>query len=953
MLEKLIDIEKNERKKYFQKRIVAEMKFAMVLSEKEHGKFDDVIREAEQYISEATTEDGIITREIMEHAEKILMPVSASAKEYILYCAAHAHIDMNWKWGWDETVSVVVETTKSILKIMEEYPDFKFSQSQASIYKILEDYAPELLAQVKERVKEGRWEVSASTWVEADKNMPSSESAAKQIFYAKRYLSDLLDISLDDMILDFEPDTFGHSVNVPEILRNANIKYYYHCRGMNDCEYQLYIWRAPSGAEVLVNRERNFYFVNVSTDMALHAFSNSELSGVKKTLHVYGVGDHGGGPTRRDVERLIDMNRWPIYPSFKMATYREFFEAVEEYRDQLPVFEGEMNFIFDGCFTSQSRNKNGNRRSEELIYKTEVFSALAATEGNAYPRRMMEDTWRKILLNQFHDIVTGSGVRATREYALGMYQDVKAAADCMRNRAYHYIAEHINTELVVKEEEISRNAPDLARAYGAGVGSGQVERGSGNTRIFHIFNPTRRQRTEGVEMLLWEWYGDPDRLEIIDAEGNPVEYQILDSGMHTFYYHNYMKLLLKLTVPGYGYTTIKLTEGELKRLPVKFHWERRKQEEERLILENELLRVEFDKCDASIRSVMNKETGKELIDTSRKTGIFQYIVEASHRAVCDWRTEMSSWLTGRFKTVETVNQNLEVQMTDGMPDHPVVMYNWRVIERPQVKRGTLRNTLSYTTNFHNSRIKVDVSLDTGSRRLNYKVECDWHEIGRPETGVPRLQFLMPVPFQDPVYLQDIPFGIAQRRELGVDTPGMSFTAVFGKDSGHGLAISSRNTYGYRCEDQSVALALLRSSSEPDPYPENGICNSEFCVAFLDERPSNSELIQYFQEYNCRMDVISGSRHSGSLAPQKSYLNVENDGIMISTIKEAEDSDEIVLRLYEVDGKAQKAVVCMEKEIKAACRIDLLERELDPLKVEGNQVEIALSPYEITAVKVRL
>ena len=229
MLEKLIDIEKNERKKYFQKRIVAEMKFAMVLSEKEHGKFDDVIREAEQYISEATTEDGIITREIMEHAEKILMPVSASAKEYILYCAAHAHIDMNWKWGWDETVSVVVETTKSILKIMEEYPDFKFSQSQASIYKILEDYAPELLAQVKERVKEGRWEVSASTWVEADKNMPSSESAAKQIFYAKRYLSDLLDISLDDMILDFEPDTFGHSVNVPEILRNANIKYYYHC----------------------------------------------------------------------------------------------------------------------------------------------------------------------------------------------------------------------------------------------------------------------------------------------------------------------------------------------------------------------------------------------------------------------------------------------------------------------------------------------------------------------------------------------------------------------------------------------------------------------------------------------------------------------------------------------------------------------------------------------------
>lgn len=952
MLERLLDIEKSEKKSYFQKRLTAEMKFAFLLSQKNNGKYDAVIQQAEDYIAASCEKEGIINREIMEQAEKILMPVSAAAKEYELMCAAHAHIDMNWQWGWDETVKIVLDTTRSILKIMEEYPEFKFSQSQASVYKILEDYAPDLLEKVKMRVHEGRWEVSASTWVEADKNMPSSESAAKQLLYAKRYLSDLLDISMDEIVLDFEPDTFGHHANVPEILKNANVKYYYHCRGMNDCEYQLYVWKAPSGAEILVNRERNFYFVDVNPDMALHAFSNSELTGIKTTLHVYGVGDHGGGPTRRDVERLLDMNQWPVYPRFRLVTYREFFEAMEAYRDQLPVYEGEINCIFDGCFTSQSRNKNGNRRSEELIYKTEVFNALAQIEGRAYPRNRMVDTWRKILLNQFHDIVTGSGVRETREYALGMYQDVKASADSMRSAAYNFIADNINTELLVKEEEMTGNAPDLARAYGAGVGSGQVERGSGNTRIYHIFNPTERQRTEGVEMLLWEWYGDTDRLEITDEAGNRLEYQILEEGYHNYWYHNYMKLLVRLTVPGFGYTTIKLTEGPLKKVPIKFHWERRHQEKETLVLENDILRVEFDQYDAGILSVTDKETGKELIDVSRRSGIFQYILEANQKALCDWRSEMSSWLVGRFKLIENINQNVEVKIAEGYPENKVVEYDWREVERPRVKKGTLRSTLSYSARFHNSTIKVSVSLNAGSRSLDYQVECDWHETGNETTGVPRLQFLMPVPFENPVYVQDIPFGVVERGELGTDTPGMSFAAAFDAEGAGGIAVSSKNTYGYRCENNSVALALLRASFDPDPYPENGICRSEFCVAFFEKRPENSELIRQFQEYNCSMDVVSGNRHPGNLALKKSYFNVKTDGVLVSTVKLAEESDELVIRLYETDGEAHQAVIRPEKAAVSACRTDLLERNLEELEVRGTEVIVPMKPYEIATVKIR-
>lgn len=931
MLERLVDIDKSEKRTYCQRRLVSEMKFAMMLSQKNGGIYDSVIQKAEDYVADACMTDGIITRQIMENAEKILMPLSKAAKEYELMCAAHAHIDMNWQWGWDETVKVVIDTTKSILQIMDEYPKFKFSQSQASIYKILEDYAPWLLEKIKTKVHEGRWEVSASTWVEADKNMPDGESAVRQILYAKQYLSRLLEISEDDLVLDFEPDTFGHSVNVPEILRNAGVKYYYHCRGMNDCEYQIYVWRAPSGAEVLVNRERNFYFVNVNPDMAFHAFSTSELTGIKKTLHVYGVGDHGGGPTRRDVERLLDMNEWPVYPKFILCTYREFFEAVEPERIKLPVYEGEMNCIFDGCFTSQSRNKNGNRRSEELLYKAEVFQAFAHQEESGYPYRMMEETWRKVLLNQFHDIVTGSGVRDTREYALGIYQDVRAAADSMRNHAYDLIAEKINTELIVREDEISQNEPDLARAYGAGVGSGQVERGSGNTRIFHIFNPTIRERNEGVEMLLWEWYGDPERLKITDGEDREVPFQILEKGYHNYWYHNYMKLLIQPVVPGLGYTTIKVTEGELKKLPVAFHWERRHQEKEIFILENELLKVTFDKCDMSIVSVIDKKTETELSDIDRKAGIFQYVLEANHKAVSEWRSEMSSWLVGRFKKTEIINQNMEVTM----------------------EHGTLRNSINYSAEFHNSSIRVQVSLDKGCRHLNYKVCCDWHEIGNEEVGVPRLQFMMPLPYQKTVYRQDVPFGVVKRQEIGTDTPAVSFTAAFDESKERGIAISSRNTYGYRCEDNSVALALLRSSFDPDPYPENGFCESEFCVSFLEGSQSNSSLMEMFREYNCPIDVVSGKRHGGELPVVGSFMHIDPESIMVSGIKAAETSDEIVVRLYETDGNAQKAKIDFLRPVKAASRTDLLEREREKLSFSESGIEVSLKPYEIATVKVKL
>ncbi|NLB40945.1 MAG: alpha-mannosidase, partial [Clostridiales bacterium] len=357
------------------------------------------------------------------------MELSSVAKNFRLLCVAHAHIDMNWMWGYAETVAVTLDTFRTMLNLMNEYPDFKFSQSQASVYRIVEEFDPHMLQEIKKCVKEKRWEVTASTWVEADKNMPNGESLARHVLYTKKYLSELLDLDPDSLQLDFEPDTFGHSRNVPEVLSKAGVKYYYHCRGYKG--HNLYRWKSPSGSSVITYREPLWYNATIDSDIAVVVPEFCADNNMKTMLKVYGVGDHGGGPTRRDLEKLIEMSTWPIYPTIQFGTFSEFYASVEEeIGDKLPVVDAELNSVFSGCYTTQTRIKQSNRIGEAKLYDAEAYSTLNALFVNGeYPSKAYEEAWRKVLFNQFHDIITGSCVIDTREHAMGQFQQVLATAN--------------------------------------------------------------------------------------------------------------------------------------------------------------------------------------------------------------------------------------------------------------------------------------------------------------------------------------------------------------------------------------------------------------------------------------------------------------------------------------------------------------------------------------------
>ena len=226
-------------------RLLAELSYAYSYAESFDPKGIEHIKEALVPL-EGKLSSGAFSMQDVIGFEKKLAPLGERIKNQTIECVGHAHIDLNWQWSYDETVAATLATFGTMLQLMKEYPQFTFAQSQAALYEIVQKYNPKMLAEIKQRVRQGRWEVTASAYVECDDNMPNGESLLTQIELGKRSIHDLLGISPDDMKIYFVPDTFGHNRNIAEILSKCGCRYMYHCRGKD--VPNVYRLKAPSGA---------------------------------------------------------------------------------------------------------------------------------------------------------------------------------------------------------------------------------------------------------------------------------------------------------------------------------------------------------------------------------------------------------------------------------------------------------------------------------------------------------------------------------------------------------------------------------------------------------------------------------------------------------------------------------------------------------------------------------
>lgn len=906
----------------WQRRILAQLRYALLLSQANHQRFAAEIDQAEKILLASLNAEGTITNSAAQKAEEALLPCGEEAKSYEFLCVAHAHIDMNWMWGFHETVGATVDTMRTMLQLMEEYPDFKFSQSQASIYRILERFAPEMLEEVKKRIAEGRWEVTASTWVETDKNMPSSESLSRQYLLAKRYLSGLLNLNPQDLCIDFEPDTFGHSEHVPELAANAGVRYYYHCRGRLP-EDMIIRWRAPSGAELLLYTEPDWYNGEIGPSLAEQALELAGRTGSRTLLKVYGVGDHGGGPTRRDLDMLLEMNRWPVYPSFRFSTLRAYYDLLEQRRETFPVVEGELNFLCDGCYTTQTRIKTGNRRSERLLSQAELFSAEASLfTDRAYPAGIFDDAWEKVLFNHFHDIIPGSGVTETREYASALYQEVGAAGETRRKQAFYELSERMNTAPLLPEQALP-----FSRGHGGGAGFRDTcGRSGGKTRIFHVFQSLPWQRTEAVEFVVWDYEGAEDRICVKTSDGVWLNSQVLETG--DYWGHHFVRLTAVLTIPACGWTTC--TVGEK---PVEPGWtvlnDMRVQHPDCFRLENSKLCAVFNSLDGKLISLKEKLTGSELI--SGPAG-FSLATEGVNKAVTGWNGGMSAWFTGRHRSQEPL-RNIELRMLPG---------------------GPVRSRLELKAQFGTaSTLHAEIYLDAGSEALQYKVTCDWREFGSNTAGIPCLLFTVPEALSENDYLFEVPSGFARRAGQEMDLPSTRFVLA-GEQAENALMLSAKEKYGYRCGKGRMSLTLIRAAYDPDPTPEIGRHEFSFALFHAAGKQEAAAYSRLAQAYENSPIAVSGRPHSGDLPIQNAIIELEPGSALLSGIKGSETGEPgtFFVRLYETGGKTAEAVLRCAFEIQEAFFADTLENPAPgSILIQGNQLHIPLTSYQLANIKI--
>lgn len=883
---------------------------------------------------EALTADfrrtGALTRGMMLQTEQALAPYAPRAKQLRLICAAHAHIDMNWQWGTDETVGIVIDTFQTMLDLMEQYPDYVYSQSQASTYEIIEKYAPSMLEPIRRRIREGRWEVTASTWVEHDKNMAGTEAMLRHLLYSREYLTALLDLPADALALDFEPDTFGHAASVPQLLRQGGVRYYYHCRG-NDCK-RAYRWRAPSGDEILVSCEPGWYLGPITYDMAVFLPRWCAENHTDTAMKVYGVGDHGGGPTRRDIERILDMQTWPLMPEIRFGRMREFFDRLAEHQALLPVQTHENNFIFTGCYTSQGRIKQANRHGEDHLYDSEALSAMAMLAGGRCenPRGFAEG-WKRVLFNQFHDILPGSGIRETRECALAIAREANSYAIGNANRAMRYLGSLADTARFG-----IRTDPD-STAEGAGTGYNTVkasdqerafastsvcytatERGGGRLRAYTIFNATQYARHEPVELSVWDWPLPLHETCLRDGEGKLVPFQSLQP-RQDYWRHEFDKLTFLADVPAFGYATYYLMEADEPRPAPR-------PDEPRLltrpdagyVLENALLRAEFEPVTLRLCSLRHKASGRELLSAP-----------AGFRLVQEMNDVMSAWRIGPYTNITDLNAASCVRVT-GSGSGPVTQW------------------LSYELHFGRSLLRVRISLGQNETALRWSTECDFQEVGGKDGLLPQLQLYVPYSYAPRAILYDVPGGALERPELAHDVPAIGYACPIPEAGGSALYLTTDCKYGYRASGNTLILSLLRASTNPDRYPEQGVQQMELGVGAVD-CAEEVALLQESIRFSHPLFPYSNTLHHGPLGPRESFLTLRGPAALVALKPGEQDGVVVRLRNLAQDG-AQLGV--RADSLQRAAVTDLYEQDDAPLAVQDKGCETPAAGRAIVTLRLQ-
>lgn len=822
-----------------------------------------------------------------------------------LMMIGNSHIDPVWFWPKEEGLQEVKATFLSALERMKEFDDFKFTASSSYFFKFLEKNCPELFCEIKDRIAEGRFEVAGGWVVEADCCMPNGESLVRQGLYAQRYFESRFGSICK---IGFAPDTFGHAKTIPMILKGAGIEFYCHQRPNLPTE-PLFIWRSEDGSCV-----KDFHLPSEYTVW----FEDQLLASIKKSIDAakrsstmacfYGVGNHGGGPTIKNIQTVKKYEDYSDNEGriahLKMATLSEFFSEIRDI--DWPEYTGGQEPKSSGCYAVDAVLKRVMRHAEHSILRAEKLCAMAEMMGCSMEKdlsKKFEEIWEDILFNQFHDIICGTSIKPARDHAQMELGGCITRARSLENTAIQAIANSNDT-----------------------IGEGFP---------LFLFNP-HLQKFDGMLEVEIPWFCKAHMM-LVDEKGNEVPYQRVKTEC-TMINRNLggrRRIVFNAHVPSFGYSVYKLIEKEpgfdtfmgetwiTGNLPVceKKHLKMGAIGDLSDIgytVENDGISVTFDKKTGLPNRIVQKATGYNCLKEAVKAVVF---IDTG-----------DTW--GNGGVYQPANEVFTAR-------------SMRLIEN-----GPMRKVIKTICGIQGAEIEFVFTLYKGDEKLYCKMRIWYH---RPRTS---LLLEVPINLSNASALVQIPHGFDKRPADGLGNYMHGFIDV--NDGTTGLTVLNNGCYHYILDCNTLRISLARSSiyaqggldgwyseNADFTYADNGYIECELAFIAHGQKAETAKLFRDAGFFNQPVTYLFDTCHKGKRPlMSRSALCCDREGVKLTAAKQAEEGDAIVLRFLETECKEKQVNISLpqqEKTIKcvlskaglATIRLgvheaetcDLLERKL--------------------------
>lgn len=808
-----------------------------------------------------------------------------------IHALGHAHIDVEWLWPLDVTRGKAERTFSTALLLMDRFPGYTFTQSQPQLYQLLAETRPDIYERVKARVREGRLNPTGATWVEPDTNLPGGEALVRQFLFGMRYFERELDVRPEVLWL---PDVFGYSAALPQIMQLAGVRYFYTSKLSwnlyTDYPYDTFWWEGLDGSRVLTQLATTPEHVNPAPGQ------NTRTS------------TYGARMTPAEIVRT-----WERYKQ-------------QAYNHHLPIAYG----LGDGGGGPSPEMVERARRMADLPGLPQVQFSTAEDFFHALEQTIPDDLprWVGELYFQMHRGTFTSQARTKRfnrktEALLHSAEAIGALAHLLGadypqdalNAAWEIVLLHQFHDILpgssireVYEEVEARyeRAQDLA--YGAlddalEIVAGQI---GGEGAGFAVFNTLGTTLGGPVELEL----PGEGPVAIVGPDGARLPYQWVDEDARH-------ALILPHDVPAYGYrryTVAPAPDGA----PAIPHAVQATPD----TLDNGLIRAEFDAQGRLVR-VYDHEHGRDVLAEGQAGNQLWAYVDRPHH----W----DAW------EVEAYVQD------QGWPVEPS---GARLVEA-----GPLRATLEVEHPLNRSRITQRISLLAGQRALTFETDVDWHE----RHLLLRVHFPLAIRAVDATY--EIQFGAVERPthentlwdQARHEVPAQQWADL--SEAGYGAALLNDCKYGYSARDNVLTLSLLRAPTYPDPEADQGA--HTFTYALLPHAGDwRGGVIEHARRLNHPL-LVQPVMAGGALPAKLALVTCDAPGVQIDTVKRAEDSGDLIVRVYEAHGGRTSAALRFAAPIAGAEEVNLLEEPLGPANVAGDTLRFALTPYQIRSFRVAL